>query len=364
MAYGNYPDLTQVRRALVMKLRHLGDVLLAGPVFSALKKAIPQARIDAYVYRQTSPMLEGHPAVSQILQYDLEWKKLSNWSRLRKEIALLQQIRNGQYDLVFNLTEGDRGAVAAYFSKAPIRVGIDSRKIYTHRVKNCPSPRHTVERHLDAVRRIGIFPSIEEKELHLSVPAEAFDSIRRLVSFEKYILIHPSSRWRFKCWPPSKTAALARRLIERGWRIVFSSGPPEDEIHMVREIIRELPEDRVCNLAGRLSLKELAALIKMSRALVCVDSAPLHMASALKSPVVALFGPTSDSAWGPWLNPCARIAQTQMSCRPCFLDGCGGSKMSDCMQAISVDQVLSDLEVVAKIGAPRLGVVQELVDRP
>ncbi|MBF8263973.1 MAG: putative lipopolysaccharide heptosyltransferase [Parachlamydiales bacterium] len=364
MAYGNYPDLTRVRRVLVMKLRHLGDVLLTSPVFFALKKALPQAQIDAYVYGQAAPMLEGHPAISEILQYDLEWKKLPWLSRLGKEISVLRRIRNNQYDLMINLTEGDRGAMAARFSGAAIRVGVDQRKVYTHKVKNCPTLRHTVERQLDSLRRIGIFPSDDEKELFLSVPDVAIDSVRQRVGFEKFILIHPASRWRFKCWPAQKMEALAQRLIERGERIVFSSGPSDDEVQMVDEIIKDLPKELYCNLAGRLSLKELAALIQMSSALICSDSVPLHIASALKTPVVALFGPTSEITWGPWRNPYARIAMANMSCRPCYLDGCGGSKVCDCMQAIAVDQVLSELEVLAKIGAPGLRIIHELVDRP
>ena len=86
---------------------------------------------------------------------------------------MLRRIQKNHYDLVINLTEGDRGAIAARMSRAPIRVGVDGRRIYTHVVKNCPSLRHTVERQLDAVRRIGIFPAIGERELVLTIPLSA-----------------------------------------------------------------------------------------------------------------------------------------------------------------------------------------------
>jgi heptosyltransferase-3 len=110
---------------------------------------------------------------------------------------------------------------------------------------------------------------------------------------------------------------------------------------MVEEIVRGL---NVINLSGKLSLKELAALIDLSELLICVDSLPFHMASALKKRVVALFGPTSDVTWGPWRNPRAQIVAQPFSCRPCYQDGCGGSKVSDCLATLSVETVLKTLD--------------------
>lgn len=354
MGYGNYPDLQSIKRVLVIKLRHLGDVLLTTPVFSALKKRLPHARIDAYIYKEAAPMLEGHPAVEDLIEYDRSWKKWSLPKRLAKEASLLWKIRQNRYDLVLNLTEGDRGAMAARISGAKIRAGVDSRAVYTHVAKTCPALRHTVERQLDLLRRIGIFPEEGERELFWSVPDAVREEMRQRMPWDHFILIHPTSRWRFKCWPEEKMRKLAERLLERGAKVVFTSGPDAIEQEMVARIAKGLD---VCNLAGKLTLKELGALIERAAALVCVDSVPLHMASALKRPVVAIFGPTSDITWGPWRNPRARVVSEAMSCRPCYLDGCGGSKKSDCLSRLSVDTVLSELELFAEIGPPRLRVV-------
>ena len=113
------------KKILVAKLRHHGDVLLSSPVFSVLKGLYPDAEIDAYIYGETLPMLEGHPAISDFLLYDKGWKKLPVWKRFLKEMSLLRKIRKKKYDLVINLTEGDRGAIAAKVSKAPWAVGFD-----------------------------------------------------------------------------------------------------------------------------------------------------------------------------------------------------------------------------------------------
>lgn len=365
MTYSNYPDLNAVKRVLVIKMRHHGDVLLTSPLFSNLKKAIPHAQIDAFIYKDTLPMLDGHPAIADYLLYDRGWKKLSIFKKLVKEASLLKEIRARCYDLVINLTEGDRGAIAALISGSAYRIGFDpkksgflgKRKIYTHVVKDCPHPRHTVERQLDALRRIGIFPSIEERDLFLHVPQDAKSKVGTLLEKEEirpgdYILIHPVSRWRFKCLATKQIARLIAALHKKEMQIVISAGPDAQEIAMVEEILALTPEVPVFNCAGQLTLKELSTLIQHAKALICVDSVPLHIASALKTPVVALFGPTSEQNWGPWMHPKARVVSQKFSCRPCYQDGCGGSKMSDCLFSIPVESILSALDELVSIDEP------------
>lgn len=346
MVYGDYPDLKGVKKILVVKLRHLGDVLLTGAVFAALQEALPGARIDGYIYTEAFPMLQGHPAVGELIGYDRSWKRLGFWRRLQREWEVLRRIRRERYDCVVNLTEGDRGAVAAWVSGARIRVGVEprgkwQRRVYTHAVKEGGGQRHTVEKNLDAVRRMGIFPRVEGREIFLHVPDRDLEAMRRRVGEGPFVVIHPASRWRFKCWPVEKMRALAKELRERGKRLVFTAGPDVEERAMAAAIAAGTD---AIDLAGKISLKELAALIQLSELLVCVDSVPLHMASALKKPVVAIFGPTSEINWGPWRNPHARVVAQRLSCRPCYRDGCGGSKMSDCLQTLSVDAVLAEIE--------------------
>jgi heptosyltransferase-3 len=357
MAYGNYPDLKSVKKILVVKMRHHGDVLLTSPVFSSLKNKLPDASIDAFIYQDTLPMLEGHPAIASFLTYDHNWKKLPLVSKLKKEWELLKRIRKNRYDLVINLTEGDRGAIAALASGSPIKVGFDpgkkgfwgKRKSYTHLVKNCSTPRHAVERQLDALRKIGIFPSLQERELHFHLPAKAETAVLSLIEQneieeKEYILFHPVSRWRFKCPPVSLMREVIRELIAEGKKIIVTSGPDPEECFMVDEMLLSLPQENILNLAGKTSLKELGVLIKYSQLLVCVDSVPLHMASALKAPVVVLFGPSSDLNWGPWQHPQSRVLKKDYSCRPCGMDGCGGSKMSDCLHSFSKEELLQAIK--------------------
>lgn len=354
--YGDYPDLSSVQQVLVIKMRHHGDVLLTSPLIAQLKKTVPNAHIDVFLYKDTLPMLEGHPAISDYLLYDRNWKKLSFFKKVLKEIQLLKKIRCKKYDLVINLTEGDRGAIAAWISQAKIRVGFDPKKkgffgkksTYTHLVKNCPHPRHTVERQLDVLRRMGIFPKENERDLFLHIPDSAKTAVLKRLEKEElrpqgYVLIHPVSRWKFKCLAPQQMAQLMVTLQEKGERVVISAGPDPDEMAMVAEIISLAPQAEAVNLAGQLTLKELSALIFFASALICVDSVPLHIASATKTPVVALFGPTSEQNWGPWMHSHARVVTQPFSCRPCYQDGCGGSKKSECLLSIPQSAIVSAL---------------------
>jgi heptosyltransferase-3 len=343
-----------INRILVIKLRHLGDVLLTSPVFRCLKQALPHASIDAYIYKESEPLLAGHPAINRFFLYDRSWSQRSLWHRLQQEKRLLQDIAQQKYDLVLHLTEGDRGALAALVSGASIRVGVDpgrsgfigKRKIFTHLVKNCPGYRHAVERNLDALRVIGIFPEPEERILDFFIPEEARQKVE---SFTDFVAIHPVSRWRFKSLESRKMAAVVQALVDRGEKVILTSGSDLRELQMIDEIMKLVDKENVTSLAGTLTLKQLGALYLRARALITVDTVSLHIASALHVPVVALFGPTSEKNWGPWRHPRARVVAQALPCRPCHLDGCGGSKRSDCLDTLSVDAILEAYEAVREL---------------
>lgn len=355
MSYGDYPELKDIKKILVIKMRHLGDVLLTTALFSELKEKLENASIDAYVYEESRQILSGNPSIDMIHGYDRKDKKLVFWKKLFKEIRFIWKMRKQNYDMVINLTEGDRGAIIAKFSGAKIKVGFDpegsgmkgKKKIYTHVVKKCKTLRHTVERDLDVLRRIGIFP--EKKQLFLSIPENAYSKVTTLldkIDIKDYILIHPASRWRFKCLPTIKMRQLIQALLSRGEKIILTASSDPIEKQMVQDIAKGF--DQVFDLSGQFNLKELGALIDKSKAVICVDSVTLHICSALKVKCVGIFGPTSDVTWGPWQNDHAQVVYKNISCRPCYLDGCGGSKYSDCLHTLEINKIVRALDVVLK----------------
>ena len=346
-------DFSKIKKVLVAKLRHHGDVLLSSPLFSVLKERYPHLEIDAYIYSETHPMLEGHEAIDDFLLYDKKWKSLSFFKRYIQEMKLLKKIRSKRYDLVINLTEGDRGAIAAKVSQAPFAVGFDpegggmkgKKSCYTHVIKHTPRPRHTVEKNLDALRVLGLFPTPEERSLCFAIPDEARETIQTLLP-ETFVLFHPVSRWMFKTLPVSTMAAAIRFLQEKGEQVVLTGSPDTVEKAMNAQIAEQCPG--VIDLSGNISLKELGAAIDASRLLVTVDSVPLHIASALQKPTIAVFGPTCEKNWGPYRNPNAKVLTLPLSCRPCYRPGCGGSLKSDCLETFPSSQLIEAIHSFSK----------------
>ena len=175
-------DLSTLRRVLVVKLRHHGDVLLASPLFSVLKNHAPHLEIDALVYRDTAEMLTLHPAIAQVHSVDRKWKHLGPLGQFRAEWRLLSALRERGYDLVIHLTEHNRGAWLTRLLGARYGVADNARGkghfwrgSFTHFYSRVArgNARHTVESHLDALRRIGIQPAAEERRLTLVAGADA-----------------------------------------------------------------------------------------------------------------------------------------------------------------------------------------------
>jgi heptosyltransferase-3 len=344
-------NLASVRRILVVKLRHHGDVLLTSPVFSVLRERAPHVEIDALVYADTRDMLSGHPAVERIHGVDRAWKRAGLVNQARREGELLKALSERRYQLLVHLTDHWRGAWLAQalrprWAVAPARR--ESRAwnwCFSHRYALPKlTPRHAVEANLDALRRLGIYPEESEKRLVLVPGAEAEARVDGLlaaaaISPKGFIQVHPTSRWLFKSWTEAKNAELLRKLARDGQRIVLTAAPDPRERAIVARILADAAVP-VLDLGGQLSLREMGALAARARLFFGVDSAPMHIAAAMGTPVVALFGPSGDKEWGPWMVP-HRVVVSDHPCRPCGNDGCGGGKVSECLTTLPVERVHS-----------------------
>jgi heptosyltransferase-3 len=331
-------------RALVVKLRHHGDVLLAAPVLTTLKSHAPELEVDALIYDDTAPMFEGHPALSELHVVGRNWKALGLLERFSRERELFSRLRARRYDLLVHLSEQPRGAwlartLGARCAVAPAMPGRGRfwAKSFTHLYPVVGGGRrHQVELNLDALRRIGIQPSLADRKVVFVPGKQAEAKVSRLIP-ESFIHMHPASRWSFKCWPAEKNAELIDRFASEGHQVVLTSAGDTAELDLVQRIVA-LSKAKTISLAGTLSIKELGALTARARLFVGVDSMPMHLAAAMGTPTVALFGPSGENEWGPW-NVERRIVTTMHTCRPCGLDGCGGGKVSECLTFLPVDAV-------------------------
>ncbi len=365
-----------LRRVLVIKLRHHGDVLLASPVISMLKRCAPHCEVDALVYADTAPMLEGHPALGQLHLIDRNWKRQGVLRQAVAEWQLISGLRARHYDLVVHLSVHTRGAwlvrlLRPRWSVAPrFRNGFWANS-FTHLYPaQSHGDRHTVDTNLDSLRALGMEPTTPDKRVILVPGAKAEARVEQFLAQQGlpqgcFIHVHPTSRWAFKCWPAERVAALCDALAAKGWPIVLSSAPEPNEKALIAEVRAArratAASDSVCrefrfagrqaptiDLSGQLSLKELAALTARATLFVGVDSAPMHIAAAMGTPVVAIFGPSGDMEWGPWdesgSNRHRVVASTTHPCRPCGMAGCNDSKVSDCLVTLPVAQVLAACE--------------------
>lgn len=337
-------DLSKIQRILFIKLRHIGDVLLAAGVFKAVKEANPRIRVSVVVPAGTEEMLTLNPSVQEILP-------LQRHKSLRHQLEFLLRIRRSQPDVAVNMTEGDRGAFLAAASGAQWRIGIEpggrgffgKRHLFTHLIQPRYDGRHRALMDMDVLRPLGIEGSNPEVELFTSPEDDGIvASLLReqgLEASHPYIVIHPTSRWLFKCWRDEAVAELVDRLEEEGRKVVLTCGPDDKEQTRFSNILSSV-RSKPLLFPGNLTLKRLASLIKGASLFFGVDSAPMHMAAALSIPVVALFGPSDHRVWHP-LTPRGRIIvkTREFDCIPCKQDGCNGSKKSACLDAVSVDEV-------------------------
>jgi heptosyltransferase-3 len=209
------------------------------------------------------------------------------------------------------------------------------------------SGQHVVEANLDLVRACGVRAEAERPVLVVRPEtrvrmAERLESLG-LTSSRSLVVVHPVSRWLFKAWPETGCAETLRHLAARpGIAVAVTSGPDAKEIEAARGILARAAAP-VIDLVGLTTLPELAAVLERAALFIGVDSAPMHMAAALGIPVVALFGPSGEKDWGPWGKGHV-ILTAPFLCRPCGKDGCLGSKRSDCLEAISAQEVIRAAE--------------------
>jgi heptosyltransferase-3 len=342
------------KNILVIKLKQPGDVLVSTPVLGALKEAWPEARVTYLVPRSAEDMVRGHPLLDGLLTVD---RQQDSW---RRSWGLLQNLWRGKFDLVLELSGGDRGAFYTMATRAPERLGFERpgqpfwqrRGVFTRLLPRPPVRMHLVEQNLEAVRALGVEPQNPRLAFFWDAEVET-RVVRRLadlgLSPRGFVVLHPGAGWRFKCWTPEGYARVIEHFQERwGLPVVITASRAPHEQELWQAILAACRRAPV-NLAGQLTLKELGALIAQARMFFGVDSAPMHLAAAVNTPAVALFGPSGAYNWGPW-GEGHLVIQKDWDCVPCGQDGCEGGKISRCLVELTPEEVLGQLDEFLRAG--------------
>jgi len=307
-------DPKSVRRILLINLAFIGDVLLTTPVARALHEAFPNADIDMMTIPLTAPIARGNPYINDVIEYD----KRGRHKKIGELLKLIGRIRARRYDLAITANFAPRGAMLAWASRIPVRVGYDAQHagwFLTH-IASAKRPviRHEAENHLDVLKPLGI--TTADTSLTLAVDPRdeaALEAKIRRRPDKKLVLICPAGSYPRKSWTVEGYAALVRAL-EPDADCCLTGGAKEGpllaEINSAANGLAQV-------LPGILTLGELAALVKAADLVVTVDTAPLHIAQAVGTPVVALFGPTDPRVWGP-RGPRDIVIKAPADCSPCW----------------------------------------------
>jgi lipopolysaccharide heptosyltransferase I len=335
---------------LIVKLSAIGDVIHTLPALNAIRKAYPEARITWLVEEAAYDLVEGHPALDRVLV-----SKRKRWlKRLRGHLFLsvmkevygfIKELRDTHYDMILDFQALLKSGILIALVRGKRKIGFGrglehmeySYLFLNERVPAVSMEHHALTRGLMLLNALGIpTPEVEYKLSVSNYDRQRLDDLLQqhgLVNPGRFVVVNPVAKWESKLWPNLKFAQLADRIMAQyDARIVFT-GSFEDRltIHQIRTGMRA----PAVNLAGETTLKMLAALYAKADVVVSTDTGPMHLAVAVGTPVVALFGPTAPWRTGPYGSG-NQVVTAGKACAPCFKRHCPAC---DCMALISVDQV-------------------------
>lgn len=355
---------------LLVATRQIGDVLLTTPLLRSLRRAWPQARIDALVYTGKGGMLEGNPDCNDVIESD-EHPDVAGYRRLMNRIGR-------RYELALTTQANDRAHVYAWMA-ARRRFGVvpDRRFQSLWKRLSCAASTpldnihtHTVIQNLRVADLLGITRDYTVVPPRASPPSEK-DGTLSTPDAGHYAVLHPFPMWRYKRWTHDGWLGLIDALRARGLRVVLTGGPADEE----RIFCGSLANGRegVTSITGERSFGQLTSLLQGAACFVGPDTSVTHLAAACGTPTVALYGPTNPVKWGPWpagfaedRNPYINkallqqvnnvwLVQPEGDCVPCHGEGCDKHKnsVSECLLSLPSSIVVDATNQALAWGAQR-----------
>jgi len=333
------------KNILIVKLSAIGDVIHALPVAHALKATYPKARITWVVEKPAYDLLTNNPDIDEIIIFDKpKFKSLAGL--LRNGYQLSRQLRSHKFDLAIDLQGLFKSAAISFLSGAPKRLVYCNARELSHlvgqRICGAHEQGHVVDRYLDVARHLSctmdevVFPiHITESEAN---KAEAIANHAGLKLENPYIVLAPGTNWPSKCWPPTHFAKLADMLYDSDIIPVIIGGPNDKRLAQEITANTQVPP---IDLTGKTSMKQLAYIIKQSQAFVGGDTGPMHLAVAVGTRVVTLFGPTDPKRNGPYGDKHVALVVTK-ECAGCWSKKCKFN--IDCLASISAELVFAKLQ--------------------
>ncbi|MEA5091229.1 MAG: glycosyltransferase family 9 protein [Acidaminococcaceae bacterium] len=352
----------EYKNILIIKMSSLGDILHTLPFAAALRQRYPESKISWLVHPQFAGFVPDPPLIDEVIYFDKSaFTKMSWIERVNFAKTFRRELHAKKFDLVIDLQGLFKSAVVAFLTGTKDKIGYcqmrEGSGFISKPICGEHYGDHVIERYLDVARYLGArvnginFPmpdlKTETAKVHTLLEESGMKFLRKQKNLQgkivcgsvqdklsfpvfnnqeplepyPYVVLVPGARWETKKWPPEYFAKLAGMFIADGLYVVLA-GSKEDERQ--GEVIKDLANSprEIINLAGRTSLRELAALIKECRFYVSGDTGPLHIAAALHKPLVAIYGPTRPDRTGPYGNKEATVLVAPVECAGCLKKQC------------------------------------------
>ncbi len=340
-------DWREVRRVLVVRLRSIGDTVLATSSLYALRRFLPHVQIDVLLESWVAPVLEGCKLVDNIITVE----RGSTVSRAR----VARRLRAEHYDVAYNLHGGTTATLLTRSSGAKHRVGYQDYQ-YSRLLNHAAPPAselwgtaktHSVEQQLALLGWTGV-PVSDRPPTQLAVNEKARESVAerlRAASVDEakpLALIHPAAAFETKQWATVNFARVAEELSARGFNCVAIAAPNENQV--VAHLI-ENSQARITAFTD-LSLPEVIALAARSRIFVGNDSGVAHIAAAVGVPSVVIFGSSNVAHWRPWTTAPSEVVREELPCQPCPGYTCAEFDAPECIHRVTVERVTAAINQV------------------
>ncbi len=323
-------------KILILKPSSLGDVVQALPVLRLLKLRFPAAEIHWWIAAELRPLLDGDPDLAGLFVFERRrWASPRNWDEL---FASVRHMRAEKFDWVIDLQGLARSGAFAWLAGGELTVGVEMRREAAHGFYDIAVPkpsanRHAVDWYLAVLRALDVPVHSNFDWLPPRADAAARVQERWPTDGARWIALVPGARWENKRWPAEHFSSLMKQLAaERDdLRFAVIGGLGDDPLGSA---IQRAAPDRCLNLAGKTSLPEMVEWLRRCSAVVTNDTGPMHIAAALRRPVVALFGPTSPERTGPY-GQIGHALRHPLPCAPCMKSVCLHSRPLECLREIT-----------------------------
>lgn len=332
-------------KILILKPSSLGDVIQALPVLRLLKQHHPASEIHWWIETRNAPLLAGDPDLAGLFHFDrARWASPRHWLEIASH---LRELRRHRFDLVLDLQALARSAALGWLAKGNYFVGLHDPRELAHGWYDLSIPRpspqtHAVDWYLETLRalRVPVHQNFEWLPRRNLIADEV--AARWPLHGPALIALLPGARWDNKRWPAPHFHELVTQVnrTHPGTRFVILGGKSDSELASEITPAASAP---ILDLTGRTTLLEMIEVLRQCRAVVTNDTGPMHIAAALRKPVIGLFGPTNPARTGPYGQTERALQRRDLPCVPCMKATCSYREPLACLRGIQPEQVAGEV---------------------